>query len=255
MGRHVVVTGAGTGIGRAIALRLSESGARLTLLARRMDRLEVTAGLCREAGAEAATAASCDIRDKGGVDDCFARAAAQHGPIGALVANAGIGGANEDGDADRFEDLVQTNLMGTYYCMRAAQRHLAAGPEARHLLAVSSILGRIGVPGYTGYCASKTGLLGLVRALAQEVAADNVQVNAICPGWVSTDMAWQGIDGMAAGLGITRDQAHEMAMSQVPMGRMSEPEDIAHMVAWLLSPGSRGVTGQGLDMNGGAWMG
>jgi NAD(P)-dependent dehydrogenase (short-subunit alcohol dehydrogenase family) len=173
----------------------------------------------------------------------------------ALVANAGIGGPNEPGPKDRFEDLVATNLSGTYACLRAAQRHLAAGPDARHLVVIASVLARIGVGGYTGYCASKAGLLGLVRALAVELAPHNVQVNAVCPGWVDTEMAREGLRGMASAMGASLDEAKRTAMSAVPLGRMSRPEDVAGMVAWLVSPDARGVTGQGLDMNGGAFMG
>ena len=110
------------------------------------------------------------------------------------------------------------------------------------------------MPHYTGYCASKTGILGLVRALAAELAGDNVQVNAVCPGWVDTEMAWDGIEGMAKGMQVSKDEAYAAAMSAVPMGRMSKPEDVAGLVSWLASSESRGVTGQGLDMNGGAYM-
>lgn len=250
-----MVTGAGTGIGRAIALRLAREGAQITLLGRRVSLLEETAGLIRAAGGQPAFLQHCDVRDQAVVDASFAAAAAANGPIDALVADAGVGGPNEPGPEDRFLDLVQTNLVGTYFSLRAAQRHLAPGPRTRHLVVISSILGRFGVPGYTGYCASKTGLIGLVRALSLEVARDNVQVNAVCPGWVATEMAWQGIDGMAAGMGVTREQALAQAMSAVPMGRMSEPEHIAGLVAWLLSEDATGVTGQALDMNNGAWMG
>ncbi|MFT4541571.1 MAG: NAD(P)-dependent dehydrogenase (short-subunit alcohol dehydrogenase family) [Planctomycetota bacterium] len=248
-GRHIVVTGAGTGIGRAIATRLSSEGADLTLLARDVGRLEETAASC----AGQARALSCDQRDRKAVDAAFA-AAAEAGPLYAMVANAGIGGANEPGDEDRFDDLVATNLSGTYHCFRAAQRHLEAGPGARHLVAISSILARIGVPAYTGYCASKAGILGLVRALAGELGPEDIQVNAICPGWVDTAMAREGIDGMAAAMSVSAEQAYQIAMQAVPMGRMSEPEDVAGMVSWLISKDSRGVTGQGLDMNGGAYM-
>jgi NAD(P)-dependent dehydrogenase (short-subunit alcohol dehydrogenase family) len=93
-----------------------------------------------------------------------------------------------------------------------------------------------------------------VRSLAAELAPENVQVNAICPGWVDTDMAWEGIGLMAEALGIGRDDAYARAMREVPLGRMSAPEDIAGTVAWLLSPDSRGVTGQAIDQNGGAFM-
>ena len=119
---------------------------------------------------------------------------------------------------------------------------------------IASILARIAVPGYTGYSASKAGLLGLVRSFSAELAPDNVQVNAICPGWVDTDMAWQGIDAIAEATGMTRDEADADAMRQVPLGRMGQPEDIAGTVAWLLSPDARGVTGQAIDQNGGAWV-
>jgi NAD(P)-dependent dehydrogenase (short-subunit alcohol dehydrogenase family) len=248
-GRHVVVTGGGVGIGSAIARRLAAEGATLTLLARDVERLRLVGD---ELGA---TSAACDIRDRTQVEEAFAAAADAGGPIHALVANSGIGGPNEDGDDDRFVDLVATNLVGTYHCARAALRRLADGPETRHVVVVSSILARIAVPGYTGYSASKAGLLGLVRSLAAEVAPDNVQVNAICPGWVDTEMAWSGLDGLAAAIGGTRKDAYRQAMQEVPLRRMSRPEDVAGAVAWLLSDDARGVTGQAIDQNGGAWMG
>jgi NAD(P)-dependent dehydrogenase (short-subunit alcohol dehydrogenase family) len=248
-GKHVIVTGAGTGIGRAVALRLAREGAAVTLLARDEGRL---AAVAAETGG---LALGCDIRVQEQVDATVDRAAAERGPVYALVANAGVGGPNEPGPGDRYADLVQTNLIGTYWCVRAVERNLEAGPEARHVVVVASILARIGVAGYTGYCASKAGLLGLVRSFAAELAGENVQVNAICPGWVDTDMAWQGIDLLAGAIGGTREDAYRRAMSEVPLARMSEPEDVAGTVRWLLSPDARGVTGQAIDQNGGAWMG
>jgi NAD(P)-dependent dehydrogenase (short-subunit alcohol dehydrogenase family) len=232
-GKHVVVTGAGTGIGRAIALRLAEEGARLTLMARDESRLQdVVPG---------ATTKSVDIRDRAAVQAAFDE------PLDALVANAGIGGPNAPGEDDRWDDIVLTNLHGTYWCCRAAEPRLADGGR---IVVTSSILARIGVPGYTAYCASKAGLLGLVRAFAAELAPRGIQVNGICPGWVNTDMAWDGL----AGISPDRDEAFEIAMREVPLRRMSEPEEIAGTVAWLLSPDATGVTGQGVDHNNGAWM-
>jgi len=245
---HAVVTGAGTGIGQAIAERLARDGAKLTLLARDVDRLRAVAEPI------GATALACDIRDAAAVDAAFAAAADAHGPVNVLVANAGIGGPNDAGEGDRFGDLVATNLVGTYTCLRAAQRHFPPDSEPRHLVVIASILARIAVPGYTGYSASKAGLLGLVRSLAAELAPDDVPVNAICPGWVDTTMAWTGIDGMAAADGISREAAYDRAMSEVPLRRMSQPADIAGVAAWLLSPDARGVTGQAIDVNGGAFM-
>ena len=233
-GKHVVVTGAGTGIGRAIAQRLASEGARLTLLARDESRL-------RDVAANATTR-SVDIRDRDAVLAAFTE------PIDALVANAGIGGPNDAGEEDRFHDVVQTNLYGTYWCIRAAEPLLADGGR---VVVTSSILARIGVSGYTAYCASKAGLLGLVRAFAAELAPRRIQVNAICPGWVDTDMAW---DGLSQWEGLTQAEAWEEAKREVPLGRMSDPAEIAGTVAWLLSADAVGVTGQAIDHNNGAFM-
>ncbi len=249
--RHVVITGAGTGIGRAIARRVSRDGAAVTLLGLDRGELEATAALL----GDASHVAPCDIRNRKEVGESIASAAGALGPVHALVAGAGVGGENEDGGDDRFGDIVRTNLDGTYYTCRATCRHLAPGPETRHIVIVSSILGRIGVAGYTGYSASKAGLLGLTRSLAAELAPAGVQVNAVCPGWVDTELAWTAIDATAAASGGTREDAYRDAMAAVPLGRMAQPDEIAGTVAWLLSADARGVIGQAIDHNGGAWMG
>jgi NAD(P)-dependent dehydrogenase (short-subunit alcohol dehydrogenase family) len=251
---HVYVTGAGSGIGRAIALRLARDGYQLTLAARTKARLDATAREIAKQGGAPPLVQVLDIRNPAAVERAFAAAAKQHGPLHALVANAGIGGPNAAGKQDRFADLVATNLSGTYHCLRAAEQRLAPGPAERHLIVQSSILARIGVAGYSGYCASKAGLLGLVRALAMELAPRNVRVNALCPGWVETDMALEGLAGMAKALRTDLDGARKLALQAVPLGRMSQPEDVAGLVAWLLSKDARGVTGQALDMNNGAFM-
>ena len=233
-GKHVAVTGAGTGIGRAIAERLAAEGARLTLLARDESRLHDVA--------PGARTRSLDIRDRDAVLAAFDE------PLDALVANAGIGGPNAHGDGDRFDDIVRTNLYGTYWCVRAVEPLL---PDGGRIVVTSSILARIGVAGYTAYCASKAGLLGLVRSLAAELAPRRIQVNAICPGWVDTDMAWEGLSDWP---GLTAAEAWEIAQREVPLRRMSEPAEIAGTVAWLLSEDAVGVTGQAIDQNNGAFM-
>lgn len=269
--RHILITGAGSGIGRAIALRFAASGWALSLTGRRAEALEATAADCMEAGAEVVWTGSCDIRDREAIYSAVAECADANGPLHAVIANAGIGGPNtpegENGAVDRWDDLIATNLTGTYHTFRAAQRHLAEGAappsaggltaqagEARHLVAVASILARIGVGGYTGYCASKAGLLGLTRALAVELAPSNIQVNAVCPGWVDTEMARAGIAGIAEAMGVSWQAAHDHAMREVPLRRMSAPEDVAGLLHWLVSKDARGVTGQAIDINGGAFM-
>jgi NAD(P)-dependent dehydrogenase (short-subunit alcohol dehydrogenase family) len=229
-GKHVAVTGAARGIGLAIAERLASEGARLTLL----DRDEPTL-----AGAQARVV---DISDRDAVFAAFDE------PLDALVANAGIGGANEPGPNDRFDEILQTNLYGTYWCVRAAEPLL---PDGGRIVVTSSILSRIGVAGYTGYCASKAALLGLVRSLAAELAPRRIQVNAICPGWVDTDMTRLGLSLFE---GLTEEEAWEVAKQEVPLRRMSDPSEIAGTVAWLLSDDSIGVTGQAIDQNNGAFM-
>ena len=250
----MVVTGAGTGIGRAIARRLARDGARLTILARDTPRLEKTSATIVENGGARPLVLACDIQRRDQVDAAFARAAAAHGPLFALVANSGIGGSNEPGENDRFDEIVAVNLTGTYSCLRAAERHLASAEGMRHLVVIASVLARIGVPGYTGYCASKAALIGLVRALAAELAPQNVQVNAVCPGWVDTEMAREGLQGIAKAMNVSVAEAKRSAMAAVPAARMSQPDEVAGLVAWLLSDDARGMTGQGLDMNGGAFM-
>jgi NAD(P)-dependent dehydrogenase (short-subunit alcohol dehydrogenase family) len=229
-GKHVVVTGAARGIGLAIAERLAAEGAHLTLLDRDEPRFD------------GATIRVVDISDREAVFAAFTE------PLDALVANAGIGGSNEPGDGDRFDEILQTNLYGTYWCTRAAEPLLADGGR---IVVTSSILSRIGVAGYSGYCASKAGLLGLVRSLAAELAPRRIQVNAVCPGWVDTDMTRLGLSLFE---GLTQDEAWEVAKQEVPLRRMSEPAEIAGTVAWLLSDDAVGVTGQAIDQNNGAFM-
>jgi NAD(P)-dependent dehydrogenase (short-subunit alcohol dehydrogenase family) len=246
-GRHVAITGAGTGIGRAVALRLASDGARLALLARDAGRLRETADACVAAGADEALVQTCDVRDAASVERAFAAVADAGGPLHGLVASAGLGGPNEGGPGDRFEALVETNLVGTYRCVRAAR--------AQRTVVIASILARIGVAGYTGYSAGKAGLLGLVRSFAMELAPDGATINAICPGWVDTDMAREGIEGFARATDRSYEDAYAAAMADVPLGRMSRPDEIAGTVAWLLRDEAAMVTGQTIDHNGGAWVG
>jgi NAD(P)-dependent dehydrogenase (short-subunit alcohol dehydrogenase family) len=253
--RHVVVTGAGSGIGRAVALRLLETGNHVALMGRDVERLRATLRATGPEGRARAAAIPCDIREREQVEAAFDQAVQLHGPLHALVANAGVGGPNAPGPQDRFMELIETNLVGTYWCLRAAESRLANGPSPRHLLVIASVLARFGVPGHSGYCASKAGLLGLVRALAVELASGGVRVNAVCPGWVDTDMASAGFRNLARELEVDEGAARQRALHAVPLRRISAPTEVAGLVAWLLSDDAIGVTGQALDVNNGAWMG
>ncbi|NNL66459.1 MAG: SDR family oxidoreductase [Myxococcales bacterium] len=251
--RNVVVTGAGTGIGRATALRLSEAGARVALLGRRKELLDAVAA---EAAGETHVVA-VDVRDAPAQQAAFAEVASAFGPLHALVANAGAGGPNEPGPDDRWDEVVRTNLDGSYHSIRAFEAQLAPGSVAdpRHVILISSCLARFGVPGYTAYCASKAGLLGMTRALALEWAERGVLVNAICPGWTDTEMARAGMQGIADATGESFEEARAGAIDLVPLKRMSDPSEIAETVAFLMGPAGASFTGQALDPNCGSWMG
>ena len=253
-GQHYIVTGGGSGIGKAIAIRLAVEGAKVSLMARNVERLQAVVDEIVQSGGEA-QCFGCDVTDQSMVQNAVNDAVATFGPLRGVIANSGVGGANFPGENDRFDIVVQTNVYGTYHTLRAAEKHLIQDDQPTHMVVISSCLARFGVPGYTAYCASKAALLGMVRAFAHELARRRTQVNALCPGWVDTEMAWEGIDGMAQAMDITSEEAHKIAMKAVPLRRMSTPKEIAGTVAWLLSEDGAGMTGQGIDINAGSWMG
>lgn len=250
-GRVAVVTGAGSGIGRAIALRLGRRGAKLALLGRTLEKLETVAGEMRgETLCE-----SVDVAVRGQVEKVFRSVADRLGPLHILVANAGLGGPNQAGEGDRWDEIVRANLDGAYFCIRAFEESMEEGSEPRHILVISSCVARFGVPGISAYSAAKAGQLGLVRSLAAELAPKRVLVNAICPGWVETRMALERIGEIAAEQGRPKDEVRQELLGAVPLERMSEPDEIAALVEFLVSEGGVAFTGQTFDPNNGAWMG
>jgi NAD(P)-dependent dehydrogenase (short-subunit alcohol dehydrogenase family) len=170
-----------------------------------------------------------------------------------IIANAGIGGENNFGENDRWNEIINTNLTGTYstvqYFLEALKR---SKNSYKQIVITASVLARLGVANYSAYCASKAGLLGLMRSWAVQYAPENILVNAICPGWVNTDMAQNGLQGIADGIGISKSEFYDIAMQSVPLKKMSEPEEIAALVYYLLNQQS--ITGQAIDINGGAVM-
>jgi NAD(P)-dependent dehydrogenase (short-subunit alcohol dehydrogenase family) len=250
-GRVAVVTGAGTGIGRAIALHLSACGARVALLGRTRASLETVAGEAKGA----TRVIPCDVRERASVDAALAEAARALGPLSIAVANAGIGGPNDLGGGDRWDEIVRTNLDGAYFTLRAFEAQLASGPDYKHAIVISSCVARFGVPGISAYSAAKAGQLGLVRSLAAELAPKRVLVNAICPGWVETQMAVDRMTELGQGMGKAYPEAKAELLAGVPLQRISEPQEIAALVEFLCGPGGVSFTGQAFDPNNGAWMG
>lgn len=223
--RQAVVTGGTRGIGRAVADRLAAEGWSVLVLA-------------RTAGGTPHPFAACDVADAVTVHQVFAKL----GRVDALINCAGIAGANRlDGDDALWHAIIGSNLHGTYYCCKAVLPKLSDGTG--RIINIASVLGLRGVPDQTAYCAAKHGVVGFTRALALAVAARGITVNALCPGWVDTEMAHQRY----AELGITPAQA----AAGVPTGLVATPGEVADAVVWLLRPESRGITGHALPIEGG----
>lgn len=249
MNRSILITGAGRGIGRAIAEQLATEGAELLLLGRNEGELRACAESVAVKGGRARVLVG-DVTDRPGL----AALAAGLESLDGIVANAGMSGTTPvvgpgDGGSDElFDRILAVDLTGPWNTARAFVPKL---PRGGRVVFVSSVLGRFGVPGYGAYCAAKHGLLGLTKALALELAPKGIFVNAVAPGWVDTDMASQGIAGMAAAMGIAPEEARWRAEKAVPAGRFFQPEEIARGVAWMMDPGNTMQIGQCLNLDGG----
>ena len=260
----ILITGAGTGIGAATARQLAlHEGARLILAGRRLGPLEEVKDSLP--GSEKHVTVSLDIGNAQDLVDWLdsGQAALDRHPLVGVFANAGVGGPNEFGSQDRWEEIIRINLTGTYNTLMACKPHLDAAPGIKHALVTSSVLARFGVPGQTAYVASKTGLLGLVRSLAVEWSPEGIMVNALCPGWVDTDMARNSIQSMADAQGMSFEACKAQQEAILPSLRMTTPAEMAQWVDFVFSGLGEGedvarlatFTGQALDVNSGSWMG
>ena len=250
----IIISGAGSGIGAATAISMAESGEhQLILLGRGLDKLESTRNKLFNSGQHVCF--SCDVGDSSSIARAFESANLSDRDVVGVFANAGIGGENFYGEGDRWDEIIQTNLTGVYHLIMQSLPHLIkSNAETKNIIVTSSVLARFGVPNYPAYCASKTGLLGLVKSLAVQYAEENILINAICPGWVETEMAKKGIQALADRQSTSYEEAYETQMGFVPLGRMSQPEEIANFVKFLFSNREKSITGQALDINNGAFM-
>ena len=227
--RVAVVVGGTRGIGAAIADRLAGDGFRVLVAARRAvdARHEFRA---------------CDVTDPGSVRALFAGLTC----VDALVNCAGLAGANAlDGDDALWHAIIATNLHGTYYCCKAVLPLLPDG--SGRIVNIASVLGLRGVPDQTAYCAAKHGVVGFTRALALALAPRGITVNAVCPGWVDTEMARQRFSELGS--------SAEAIAASVPTGRIVTPEEVAGAVAWLLRAEAGNITGIALPVEGGVLAG
>jgi len=254
-GQVALVTGGGVGIGRAIAQALIGQQARVAICGRRLEALERTAGDFTKAGGEVLSL-PCDVTQRVDVERTIKAVIQKFGRLDILVNNAGASGRTSihDPDDSKWQNILQVNLTGSYLCSKLAVPHMLTHRYGR-IVNISSVLGRFGVAGYLAYCTAKHGILGFTKALALEVASQGITVNAICPTWVDTAMARQGIEETAAILGVSPEEFREMAISAVPIKRMAEAEEVASAVLYLCSKSASAMTGQALNICGGATAG
>lgn len=248
----ILVTGGGRGIGRAIALAFSEPGALVAIASRTRSQLEDTAAEIRAAGGEPVVL-PMDVSNADSVHAALTQLAERGTRLDILVNNAGVGGGEPVAGSDEqaWRRIIDTNVVGTYLVCRAA---LPLVRDGGRVINLSSVLGRFGVPGYTAYCSSKHAIIGFTRALALELVPRSITVNAICPGWVETDMAVEGMTLGAAAMGTTYDEFRRKALRAVPIKRIIQPDEVAGLARFLASPAAAAITGQTYNICGGQVM-
>ncbi len=243
MNRTALITGASRGIGRACALELAKAGMRVALAARQVEKLEEVAAEARATGGEAFVVA-IDMSDQSSIKEAIGKTAKEFGRIDILINNAGV---TKDGLALRMkpEDwnlVLQTNLTGAFYCIQQVISPMMRERWGR-IVNISSVVGEAGNAGQANYVASKAGLIGLTKSLAQELGSRNITVNAVAPGFIETDMT-----------NVLRDEQKERITQGIPLGRIGRPEEVAAAVRFLCSDEASYITGNVIDVNGGMYM-
>ena len=248
MSRHALITGAGTGIGEAISRQLHREGHAVTLVGRRSEPLETLS----QALGKQSFAVTGDVTDRGEIESAFKAATAQFGDVQILVNCAGMAPTAPFHRVD-FADWQRTmdvNVNGVFHCTQLALESMLENNWGR-VVNIASVASLRGFPYVSGYCASKHAVLGMTRALALEVATHGITVNAVCPGYVDTDIVRNAIAGIVSKTGRTEADAMQHFTESNPQGRLVEVTEVASAVSWLCSEGAASVTGQAIAIDGG----
>jgi len=245
-GKHAFITGGGTGIGLAAAKALAARGAKLTLAARNFARVEEAASTLD------AHPVSLDVANETSVAAAFDVARARFGGVDILVNNAGItpSAPLHNMDLATWNEVLAINLTGAFLCARAALADMYANKWGR-IVNVASIAGLKGGPYISAYCASKHGMIGMTRALAHETAKRGVTVNAVCPGYVDTEIVARAAENIAGKTKLSETEARAMLYAGNPQGRLIAADEVASAIAWLCSDGAAATNGAAIPMSGG----
>lgn len=243
--KHAFITGGGTGIGLAIAQDLAAKGARVTITGRRQEVLDAVSG-------NGITGRAMDVRDEAQVIDTIARAVEANGPVQICVANAGVaeGRSLHKTDLDFWRDMMATNLDGAFLTIRESLKSMRQTDWGR-VIAVSSMAGLRGLPGAACYSASKHGMIGLIRSLSEDYMGQPFTFNALCPGYVDTEIIARNTQAISKRAGLSEEKARDVMVNANRHKRLITPSEVAAAAAWLVGEGSESVNGQSIEIAGG----